>query len=119
MFGGCACSVPAAILQARLPAELPTPCGTAPPPLRRSLPQTLADAKARGWLVLGAAAEPGAVPAAAFTLQRPAVLVMGNEGYGLRATIKRLCDAMLQVGRWGLGEGGVQGRPAGVLGSLA
>ena len=65
---------------------------------RRSLPQTLADAKERGWQVLGAAAEPGAQPASGFVLQRPAILVMGNEGYGLRGAVRRLCDAMLQVG---------------------
>ncbi|KAI7838907.1 hypothetical protein COHA_007313, partial [Chlorella ohadii] len=63
----------------------------------KSLPQTLADAKERGWQVLGAAAEPGAQPAAAFVLQRPAILVMGNEGYGLRGAVRRLCDATLQI----------------------
>lgn len=64
---------------------------------RRSLPQTLADAQKRGWLVLGAAAEPGAASAASFVLQQPAVLVMGNEGYGLRNSVRRLCDSMLQA----------------------
>ncbi|PRW32608.1 rRNA methyltransferase mitochondrial [Chlorella sorokiniana] len=63
----------------------------------KSLPQTLADAKERGWQVLGAAAEPGALPAASFVLQRPAILVMGNEGYGLRGAVRRLCDAVLQI----------------------
>ena len=71
-----------------------------PPTLnpRRSLPQTLADAKERGWQVLGAAAEAGAVSAAGFVLRRPAILVMGNEGYGLRTMVRRLCDATLKVG---------------------
>ena len=73
----------------------------------RSLPQTLADAKERGWQVLGAAAEPGAQPASAFVLQQPAILVMGNEGYGLRGAVRRLCDAMLQVG---VGRSGAEQR---------
>lgn len=77
----------------------------------RNLPQTLADARERGWLVLGAASEPGAVSCASFVLDRPAVLVMGNEGYGLRTTVRRTCNAMLQVGTqggwgWRMGAGG-------------
>ncbi|KAI3423936.1 hypothetical protein D9Q98_009770 [Chlorella vulgaris] len=63
----------------------------------KNLPQTLADARERGWLVLGAASEPGAVSCASFVLDRPAVLVMGNEGYGLRTTVRRTCNAMLQI----------------------
>lgn len=66
----------------------------------------LADARGRGWQVLGAASEGGAVSAAGFTLRQPAVLVMGNEGYGLRTTVRRLCDAMLQVGGGGVAAGG-------------
>jgi hypothetical protein len=93
---------------ASLPTSLPSPTHACPlnlpfpilPPTlnpRRSLPQTLADAKERGWQVLGAAAEAGAVSAAGFVLRRPAILVMGNEGYGLRTMVRRLCDATLQV----------------------
>lgn len=66
-------------------------------PCTRSLPSTLFAAKEAGWQVLGAASEPGAVPASAFTLSRPSILVMGNEGYGLRTTVRRLCDSMLQA----------------------
>lgn len=90
---------------------LPRRCGSRGPPLlllphtfrccapipTRNLPQTLAAAQLSGWLVLGAAAEPGAAPASRYVLDRPAVLVMGNEGYGLRTTVRRLCDAMLQA----------------------
>ncbi|KAL4424564.1 hypothetical protein ABPG77_009148 [Micractinium sp. CCAP 211/92] len=75
----------------------------------KSLPQTLADAQKRGWLVLGAAAEPGAASAASFVLQQPAVLVMGNEGYGLRNSVRRLCDSMLQI------DGGASGGLGGGL----
>jgi hypothetical protein len=57
--------------------------------------------------VLGAAAEAGAVSAAGFVLRRPAILVMGNEGYGLRTMVRRLCDATLQVATKGDNEGAV------------
>lgn len=82
------------------PHSTPPLCHPPTPPFRRSLPQTLADAKERGWQILGAAAEQGAQPAASFVLQRPSILVMGNEGYGLRGAVRRLCDATLQVGGW-------------------
>ena len=58
--------------------------------------------------MLGAVAEAGAVSAASYTLDRPALLVMGNEGYGLRTTVRRLCDTILQV-RWVHGGDGVEG----------
>ncbi|KAL4421318.1 hypothetical protein ABPG75_010609 [Micractinium tetrahymenae] len=75
----------------------------------KSLPQTLADARQQGWQVLGAAAEPGAASAASFVLRQPTVLVMGNEGYGLRNAVRRLCDGMLQI------DGGPAGSPGGGL----
>ncbi|GAB4813062.1 hypothetical protein N2152v2_000108 [Parachlorella kessleri] len=70
----------------------------------RSMPQTLADAKRRGWQVLGAAAEEGALRCASFTLGRPTLLVVGNEGYGVRPVVRRLCDATLCID--GNGPGG-------------
>eukprot|EP00775_Hariotina_reticulata_P013568 gene13568-13694_t len=63
----------------------------------RSMPRTLADAAARGWAVIGAAAERGAMPVSQFKVDRPTVLVMGNEGYGLRATVKRCCTQLVQI----------------------
>jgi tRNA G18 (ribose-2'-O)-methylase SpoU len=91
-------------LSARLSAS--PPAFLLPPRPSRNLPQTLAAAQAAGWLVLGAAAEPGAARASQFTLDRPAVLVMGNEGYGLRTTVRRLCDSMLQARGGGACSGG-------------
>lgn len=63
----------------------------------RSLPQTLADARQRGWCVIGAAAEPDAVSCYDYRPSKPTILVMGNEGYGVRPTVRRLCDAMLRI----------------------
>lgn len=71
----------------------------------KSLPQTVADAKRKGWRVLGAAAEEGAVPCTSLPLDTPTLLVLGNEGYGVRPTVKRLCDATLQIQGNGCGGG--------------
>uniref|UniRef100_A0A383VRT5 tRNA/rRNA methyltransferase SpoU type domain-containing protein n=1 Tax=Tetradesmus obliquus TaxID=3088 RepID=A0A383VRT5_TETOB len=61
------------------------------------MPRTLADAAEKGWAVVGAAAEAGSVPVSLFKVDRPTVLVMGNEGYGLRATVKRCCTSLVQI----------------------
>jgi 21S rRNA (GM2251-2'-O)-methyltransferase len=94
----------------------------------RSMPRTLADAAEKGWAVVGAAAEPGAVPVSELrALDRPTLLVMGNEGAGLRATVRRCCTAMVRidmaagapsssrrgVSGGGGGNGGVQGDDVG------
>lgn len=44
----------------------------------RSMPRTLADAAAKGWAVVGAAADDGAVPLTELRVDRPTVLVMGE-----------------------------------------
>lgn len=80
----------------------------------RSLPQTLEDARSKGWLILGAAAEEGAVACSEFVLEKPTVLVLGNEGYGLRTTVKRQCDTLLRIeGGEGSGMAARQGVGAG------
>lgn len=61
------------------------------------MPRTLADASSKGWAVVGAAAEASAVPLSQFSVNRPTILVMGNEGYGLRATVKRCCTQLVQI----------------------
>lgn len=53
--------------------------------------------------------------AGSFVLDRPSLLVVGNEGYGVRPVIKRLCDATLRIdgngcgGGWGWGSEGAGG----------
>jgi 21S rRNA (GM2251-2'-O)-methyltransferase len=48
--------------------------------------------------VLGAGAEEGSLDCSSYAMDRPTVLVLGNEGYGLRTNVRRACDAMIQVG---------------------
>jgi 21S rRNA (GM2251-2'-O)-methyltransferase len=43
-------------------------------------------------------------------VDRPTILVMGNEGYGLRTTVRRVCDATLRIdGAPGAGAAAGQG----------
>ena len=37
------------------------------------------------------------MPIAGFRTQRPIILVMGNEGYGLRTNTRRCCQALLRI----------------------
>ncbi|GBF91307.1 rRNA methyltransferase [Raphidocelis subcapitata] len=80
----------------------------------RNLPRTLADAAERGWAVVGAAAEREAAALVEFAVDRPTVLVMGNEGSGLRTNVRRACTSMVRIEmgpqpRGGGGSGGASG----------
>jgi len=66
---------------------------------------TLEDAKVKGWSVFGAAAERNAVPCHQIHNHGPVILVVGNEGYGLRTIIKRACDALVKIQGGGNGGG--------------
>ena len=60
-----------------------------------------------GWDVLGAAAESDAVDVTDVAVERPTVLVMGNEGRGLRTNVRRACSKMVKVeGAPGGSQGG-------------
>ena len=62
------------------------------------MPKTLTQAVADGWDVLGASgAEAGAVDCSRFKVTKPTILVMGNEGSGLRTNTKRSCSGFLKV----------------------
>ncbi len=61
------------------------------------LPHTLGLAGEDGWTILGTSADVTAVPVSHYTLEGPTVLVLGSEGYGLRTTVARSCDAMLRI----------------------
>eukprot|EP00890_Picochlorum_soloecismus_P002916 jgi/Picsp_1/3625/NSC_06462-R1_rrna methylase family protein len=63
----------------------------------RSLPNTLADARSKGWSVLGAAADERAISCSEYKVSRPTILVMGSEGYGLRTTVRRACDESICI----------------------
>lgn len=45
----------------------------------------------------GAGSEAGAESCRGFALERPAILVMGNEGRGLRPAVRRTCATVLRI----------------------
>ena len=65
----------------------------------RSMPQFLGDARERGWTVVGAAVQADAVSCNEYTPRGPTLLVMGNEGHGLRTTVRQQCDGFLRIDR--------------------
>ncbi|KAK9842489.1 hypothetical protein WJX81_002376 [Elliptochloris bilobata] len=62
-----------------------------------SMPRSLTQAASRGWHVIGAGSEPSAVDCRGFKLSRPAVLVVGSEGRGLRPVCRRICEDVLRI----------------------
>ena len=73
------------------------------------LPSLLGEARERGWRVLGAAGAasasagragvvtPPVLPVSDVHLDMPTVLVLGNEGFGLRTNVRRQCDAFISI----------------------
>jgi 23S rRNA (guanosine2251-2'-O)-methyltransferase len=60
------------------------------------LQQTISDLKKRGFVVYGLAGE-GAARITKEQFSEPAVFVLGNEGEGLPAHVKKLCDKELNI----------------------
>lgn len=65
----------------------------------RQMPLFLDGCRDAGWTVLGADAGEAAQPARALALSgKPVVVVMGNEGSGLRTMVRRSCDSLVSIG---------------------
>ncbi|KAK3286055.1 hypothetical protein CYMTET_6368 [Cymbomonas tetramitiformis] len=64
------------------------------PRAARAWPASCADA---GWCVVGADVSEHAVDSADFKTSRPTILVMGNEGYGLRTNCLNACTDLIQI----------------------
>ena len=82
-----------------------------------NLPRALEDAKAQGWRVLGAGVGDSSVPVSGLDPTQPSVLVVGSEGEGLRTTVRRACDALVQVGS-APDNSGVDSLNVGVAGAI-
>lgn len=63
----------------------------------QNLPRTLAAAAASGWQVIGAASEATAVNCRDISLTKPTLLVLGNEGVGLRTNVRNACHSLVKV----------------------
>lgn len=57
----------------------------------------LAKARDEGWDVVGAAADARAENVSDFVVSAPTVLVMGNEGSGLRTNVRRACNRLVAI----------------------
>ncbi|EKX45738.1 hypothetical protein GUITHDRAFT_86895 [Guillardia theta CCMP2712] len=62
-----------------------------------NLMQFLNWSKELGWQVIGSALGENSVPVSSTKLTKPTLLVMGNEGRGLRTNVLRECDVLVQV----------------------
>ena len=82
-----------------------------------NLPRALEEAKAQGWRVLGAGVGDNSVPVSDLDPKQPSVLVVGSEGEGLRTTVRRACDALVQVGS-APDNSGVDSLNVGVAGAI-
>lgn len=79
----------------------------------KNLMQFLEQSKQVGWQVIGSALSSESVPAGKLTIDKPTLLVMGNEGRGLRTNVLRLCDVLVQIE--GGNHAGEVGKPRGAL----
>ena len=82
-----------------------------------NLPKALEEARAQGWRVLGAGVGENSVPVSGLDPTQPSVLVVGSEGEGLRTTVRRACDALVQVGA-PCEDSGVDSLNVGVAGAI-
>jgi len=62
-----------------------------------SLPTFLARCSEEGWSVLGAANSNRAIRACNYKVNRSTILVVGNEGTGLRTAVRRVCTDLVKI----------------------
>jgi 21S rRNA (GM2251-2'-O)-methyltransferase len=65
--------------------------------------------KENGWQIVGTALEGSTLPlgSSAVEFNKPTVLVLGNEGHGLRTNVMRRCDVLIKLSSGGAnGDGG-------------
>ena len=63
----------------------------------QNLPRTLAAAVSSGWQVVGAASDPASINCLDVQMTQPILLVLGNEGVGLRTTVRNVCQTLVKV----------------------
>mmetsp|Transcript_10935 Transcript_10935/g.33532 ORF Transcript_10935/g.33532 Transcript_10935/m.33532 type:complete len:363 (+) Transcript_10935:365-1453(+) len=69
----------------------------------RNLPQFLQKCADNGWRVLGASMDTKAVPLKELSLDRPTLIVLGSEGFGLRTNVSNACTEHVKIGAGGVG----------------
>ena len=75
------------------------------------MPRFLQRCVEEGWDVFGADNAPDAEDVTTIKVAKPSVVVVGNEGAGLRTNVRRACNRVVRIegggGERGVGEGGV------------
>ncbi len=59
----------------------------------------LDDCKSNGWHVVGTGLTESAVPLESVTIKKPTILILGNEGHGLRTNIVRRCHQVVKIAK--------------------
>jgi 21S rRNA (GM2251-2'-O)-methyltransferase len=63
----------------------------------KNMVSLLQKAKADGWLVVGTGMSGKAIPMEETPKDKPIILVLGNEGHGIRTNLLLLCDQLVAI----------------------
>ena len=63
----------------------------------RSMPRFLAASAENGWRVVGTTLGEGSIPLRQLEVGLPTILVLGNEGHGLRPMVQRACSTLVNI----------------------
>lgn len=69
----------------------------------KNMVKFLEKCKEKGYAVMGTSLETGSLPLAEVVIDKPTILVLGNEGHGVRTNVARACDVQVRI------EGGEKG----------
>uniref|UniRef100_A0A7S2G1E4 tRNA/rRNA methyltransferase SpoU type domain-containing protein n=1 Tax=Octactis speculum TaxID=3111310 RepID=A0A7S2G1E4_9STRA len=82
---------------------------------QKNLPRLLENARQDGWRVVGTALSDDSIPLEELKPGRPTIVVLGNEGHGLRTNVRRACDVTVRIAR---GTRSMKQKEAAELGDL-
>lgn len=63
----------------------------------KNLMKFLDESKANGWQIVGTSLSEGAIDVQELDVSKPTILVLGNEGYGVRTNIINRCDQLIKI----------------------
>lgn len=63
----------------------------------KNMMRFLDKSKENGWQVVGAALEDSSIDLKDLDVSKPTILVLGNEGHGVRTNILKRCDALVKI----------------------
>lgn len=63
----------------------------------RNMPKFLTESAAKGWRVVGTSLGDSSIPLGELESGVPTILVLGNEGSGLRTMVQRACSTLVVI----------------------